>query len=188
MNTEIRRRDRAVTDKNEIRQIVDKTKILHLGLFDGEYPYIVPLHYGYEYRAEGDTFIFYMHGATEGHKLELIRKFPNCCIELENDIELVSGGKTACKYGSCYSSFIGRGSVFIVEDDNEKLHALKQLMRHQTGMDFPIPSAMLASVAVMKAEIPHYTAKARKKRKVNLAVIAKTVFSAIIPRRKHADK
>ncbi len=179
MNMEIRCKDRVVTDKNEIRQIVEKTKILHLGLFDGEYPYIVPLHYGTEYRDTDDTFVFYMHGAKEGHKLELIRKNPNCCIELENDIELVSGGKIACQYGSCYSSFIGRGRVSIVENEEEKVYALKQLMRHQTGMKFPIPPAMLSSVAVMKAEIPHYTAKARRKRKVNFAMIFK-VFSSLL--------
>ncbi len=183
MNTEIRRKDRAVTDKNEIRRIAEKTKILHLGLFDGEYPYIVPLHYGYEYREADDTFVFYMHGAKEGHKLELIRKEPKCCIELENDVELVSGGKVACQYGSCYSSFIGRGTVSIVEEPEEKTHALKLLMRHQTGMNFPIPPAMPDSVAVLKAEITHYTAKARRKRKVNFAMLFK-VFSSLLNRRK----
>ena len=43
-------------------------------------PYIVPLHYGYEY-TEG-ILIFYMHCAKEGHKLDLIRSNPNVCIEV----------------------------------------------------------------------------------------------------------
>ena len=54
----MRRRDREVTDIDEILRIVDKAKILHLGLFDTDYPYIVPLHYGYEYR--DGNLIFYM--------------------------------------------------------------------------------------------------------------------------------
>lgn len=53
----MRRRDREVTDIDEILRIVDKAKILHLGLFDTDYPYIVPLHYGYEYR--DGNLIFY---------------------------------------------------------------------------------------------------------------------------------
>lgn len=57
----MRRKDHEVTDINEILKIVDKAKILHLGLFDGEYPYIVPLHYGYEYK--NGNLIFYMHCA-----------------------------------------------------------------------------------------------------------------------------
>lgn len=76
----------------------EKAKVLHLALFDADYPYIVPLHYGYEY-TEG-ILIFYMHCAKEGHKLDLIRSNPNVCIEVESDVELISGREVACKYGA----------------------------------------------------------------------------------------
>ena len=65
----MRRKDREVTNIIEILQIIEKAKVLHLALFDADYPYIVPLHYGYEY-TEG-ILIFYMHCAKEGHKLDL---------------------------------------------------------------------------------------------------------------------
>ena len=94
----MRRKDREVTNIIEILQIVEKAKVLHLALFDADYPYIVPLHYGYEY-TEG-ILIFYMHCAKEGHKLDLIRSNPNVCIEVESDVELISGGDVACKYGT----------------------------------------------------------------------------------------
>ena len=71
----MRRKDREVTNIIEILQIIEKAKVLHLALFDADYPYIVPLHYGYEYK-EG-ILIFYMHCAKEGHKLDLIRSNPN---------------------------------------------------------------------------------------------------------------
>ena len=74
----MRRKDREVTNIIEILQIIEKAKVLHLALFDADYPYIVPLHYGYEYK-EG-ILIFYMHCAKEGHKLDLIRSNPNVCI------------------------------------------------------------------------------------------------------------
>ena len=90
----------------EILQIIEKAKVLHLALFDADYPYIVPLHYGYEYK-EG-ILIFYMHCAKEGHKLNLIRSNPNVCIEVESDVELISGGDVACKYGASFASVIGR--------------------------------------------------------------------------------
>ena len=54
----MRRKDREVTNIIEILQIIEKAKVLHLALFDADYPYIVPLHYGYEY-TEG-ILIFYM--------------------------------------------------------------------------------------------------------------------------------
>lgn len=103
----MRRVDREVRDINEILKIVDKAKILHLGLFDIEYPYVVPLHYGYEYK--DGILIFYMHAAKEGHKLDLIRRNRNVCIELECDVEEIPGGDIPCKYGSTFASVIGRG-------------------------------------------------------------------------------
>ena len=129
--------------------------------FDGAYPYIVPLHYGYEY-AEG-ALVFYMHGAKEGHKLDLIRRDPNVCVELECDIELVSGGDDPCWYGSAFASVIGRGRVEIVGDEREKSKGLKLLMRNQTGRDFDIDARMASAVTILRASVPEFTAKSRPK-------------------------
>lgn len=91
----MRRKDREVTNIIEILQIIEKAKVLHLALFDADYPYIVPLHYGYEYK-EG-ILIFYMHCAKEGHKLDLIRSNPNVCIEVESNVELISDYSVAAE-------------------------------------------------------------------------------------------
>ena len=45
----MRRKDREIKDTEDIINIVSRAKILHLGLLDEVYPYIVPLHYGYEF-------------------------------------------------------------------------------------------------------------------------------------------
>ena len=42
----MRRNDREVRDRAEIQRILEVAKVLRLGLTDGDYPYIVPLHYG----------------------------------------------------------------------------------------------------------------------------------------------
>lgn len=68
----MRRNDREITDKNKIKEIISKSKVLHLGLFDEIYPYIVPLHFGYEF--SNDTIFLFVHGAKEGHKIDLINK------------------------------------------------------------------------------------------------------------------
>ena len=159
----MRRKDREVTDINEILQIVSKAKILHMGLFDENYPYIVPLHYGYEYAEDKHELVFFMHGAKEGHKLDLIQNNPNVCIELECDIELVPGGDNPCKYGSTYASIVGNGHVEIVDDEQEKVRGLKLLMKNQTGKEFDIDARMTSSVAVLKASLSEFTAKSRPK-------------------------
>ncbi len=159
----MRRKDREVTDIQEILQIVGKAKTLHLGLIDGDHPYIVPLHYGYEYAEDKHELTFYLHGAKEGHKLDLIEKNPNACIELECDIELVSGGDNPCKYGSTYASVIGKGRVKILQDIQERIKGLKLLMKNQTGREFDIDERMASSVAVIKISLSEFTAKARPK-------------------------
>jgi 5-nitroimidazole antibiotic resistance protein nimB len=155
----MRRKDREVNEISEILKIADSAEVLHLGLFDGEYPYVVPLHYGYVY--EDEKLIFYMHGAKEGHKLDLIRENAKSCIELECDVEPISGGDIACKYSSSYSSIIAKGVCEIVEDSTEKLRGLNILMKHQTGKKFEINEQMAKAVTVMKFTAKEFSAKAR---------------------------
>ena len=130
-------------------------------LFDADYPYIVPLHYGYEY-TEG-ILIFYMHCAKEGHKLDLIRSNPNVCIEVESDVELISGGDVACKYGASFASVIGRGRAELTEDVQEKIRGLSLFMKNQTGREFNINEEMASTVEVIKVVISEFTAKSRSK-------------------------
>ncbi len=39
----MRRQDRMVTDIDEIKEILNSTRIIHLGMMDSDYPYVVPL-------------------------------------------------------------------------------------------------------------------------------------------------
>lgn len=159
----MRRKDREVVDIGEILQIVDKAKVLHLGLFDGDFPYIVPLHYGYEYTEDNRELTFFMHSAKEGHKLDLIGKNPNVCVELESDVEPVSGGENPCKYGATFASLMGKGHIEIVDDAQEKIRGLKLLMKNQTGREFQMGAEMAASVAVLKVRLTEFTAKSKPK-------------------------
>ena len=157
----MRRSDREVTDINSILEIVGRAKILHLGLFDKGFPYIVPMHFGYEF-SEG-RFVFFLHSAKEGHKLDLIKDNPNVCIELECDVSDISGGEIPCKYGSTYASVIGQGRAEIVREEQEKIKGLKLLMENQTGRRFEIDGNMAATVEVIKVVLSDFTAKARQK-------------------------
>ena len=156
----MRRKDREITDFNEIKAIVGKTLVMHLGLNDVEYPYIVPLSYGAEF-SEG-KIILYAHCAKEGHKLDLIRANPCACVEIENDIVPVPGGDDPCTYGTTYSSVIARGKVDILDESIEKIHGIKVLMKHQTGRDFEVNEQMADTVEILKFVSDSVTAKARK--------------------------
>ena len=157
----MRRKDREITRIEDILSIVDRAKVLRLGLFDDNFPYIVPLHFGYEY-AEG-KLIFYMHSAKEGHKLDLIRRNQNVCIELDCDTELMSGGDIPCSYSSSFASLIGRGLAEIVDDEQEKVRGLYLLMKNQTGREFEITTQMASAVAVIKVMVCDFSAKSKPK-------------------------
>lgn len=156
----MRRKDREVLDKTEIKNLLDKTRILRMSLFDGDYPYIVPMHYGYELL--DDKMVFYMHCSKEGHKLELIKNNSHACIELDNDINLISGDDIPCMYGSTFSSIISKGNIEILNDVNEKIHGLKVLMKHQTNRDFNFDEKMATSVEVIRFISNEYSCKMHK--------------------------
>lgn len=99
------RREREVTDINDILQIINETKILHLGLSDEGWPYVVPMNYGYEY-VDG-KLTFYLHGATKGYKFDVLEKNPKVSFALETDM-IPFEGKVACQYGMAYRSVMGR--------------------------------------------------------------------------------
>lgn len=152
------RREREVTDINEIIKILDKAKVLHLGLVDGDEAYVVPMNYGYT-MADGKLTI-YLHGAKRGRKIDLMRANPKVFFEMDCDIEPFEGD-IACRYGITYSSIMGRGIAEIVEDVEEKKKALSVLMKTQTEKDFVFEDKMVAFVSVIRIDVSEFTAKCR---------------------------
>ena len=161
----MRRQDRRVTEIEEIKGILNSTRIIHLGMMDGDYPYVVPLHFGFEFIDE--VLYIYVHGHYEGKKFDLIKANPHVFIEIDgSDEALVSGGDIPCAYSSVYSSVMGRGEATYLEaiDEaiDEKSHGLQILMKHQTGREFTFTEAMVNSVGVVQIKIVDYTAKRRR--------------------------
>lgn len=152
------RRELEVTDQAQIVEILDKSRVLHLGLVDDGMPYIVPMNYGYT--MEGGKLTVYLHGAATGYKLDVIRKNPICCFEMECEVQPFEG-KVACQYGTSYYSLMGRGKMTIVEDVEEKMQALSILMKTQTGKDFTFNERLVSIVSVMRIDVSEYTAKHR---------------------------
>lgn len=158
MKKGLTRREFEVTDRNEIIEILDKCKIVHVGMVDGDEPYVVPMNYGY--KIEDDQLILYLHGAEKGRKMSLIAENPKVFIEMNCDV-LPFQGKLACQYGTSYASLMGSGKAEIVEDTEVKKEALSLLMKTQTGKDFEFNDKMADIVGVIKVSVDEYTAKRR---------------------------
>ncbi len=152
------RREQEVTDIKEIQSILDECKVLHLGLVDGDEPYVVPMNYGYTL-ADGKLTI-YLHAATQGYKLDLIDKNPKVFFQMNCDIVPFEGEKP-CQYGIAYKSVMGRGIAELVDDVEVKKEALSVFMKTQTGKDFKFEDRMVSIVSIIKIDVIEYTAKCR---------------------------
>ena len=152
------KRERQVTDENQIRHILDAAKVLRLGLAVDNEPYVVPMNYGYT--LENGKLVLYLHSAVQGKKLDMMRANPKVFFELDCDLAPFEGEKP-CQYGLAYSSVMGRGTAAIVEDTAGKIEAMKLLMKTQTGKDFEFNEKLVSIVAVIRIDVAEYTAKHR---------------------------
>ena len=148
----MRRKDKEITDINEIEEVIKKATHCRIGLVDNDEPYVVPVSFGYERGA------LYFHGASEGRKIELIKKNNSLCFEIDTDVEVVNAEK-ACNWTMKYRSVIGVGKARVLETDEEKSHGIKVLMEHYGGGESSISQSVLGSVSVVKVDINNITGK-----------------------------
>ena len=153
------KRERQVTDEKQILAILDKARVLHLGLAVNNEPYVVPMNYGYT--MENGKLTVYMHSALKGKKLDMLRENPNVFFEIDCDMQPFGEGDIPCQYGMVYSSVMGKGTATIVEDVEEKIRAMKALMKTQTEKDFAFNDRLVSIVAVIRIDVDEYTAKHR---------------------------
>lgn len=152
----MRRKDREVTDFDSIVKIIDECEIIRIGLSDGEFPYIVPMNFGYT--VDGNRIKFYVHGAPEGRKIDLIRKSGKCSFEMDccQNIRLIPERKQATMD---YRSVMGTADVNILEDD-EKKKGLDILMnRYTETRDFEYDSKVIPHTAVFRLDVIEISAK-----------------------------
>jgi uncharacterized protein len=119
----MRRKDKEITDKKIIEEIINKSQICRIAIHDHEYPYIVPFNYGYH-----DNTL-YFHTAPAGKKIELIKKNNKVCFEIEYSSEVIKHDR-ACKWSAKYRSVIGFGELKIISDFEEKKRGLDIIMAH----------------------------------------------------------
>ncbi|GAB4282802.1 MAG: hypothetical protein Kow0067_03250 [Coriobacteriia bacterium] len=121
MSHHVRRTDRAITDPAHIESIIERGRYCTFALIDGEEPYAVALSYGYDACARR----MYFHVAHAGHKLDVIRRNPSACGHI-----VIDHGYTQGECEHPFESAVLRGRMRIVEDDEEKRHALQVLIGH----------------------------------------------------------
>lgn len=159
----MRRKDREVTDLNQIFEIVRNCSVAHVGMVENGKPYVVALNFGYE--RQGDALILYFHSAYEGHKMDILKENPNVYFQLDCVNEFITGTReNPCAYSWRYDSVMGSGQVEFIEDPEEKANALNCMIQHLGKIEdtFQFPEAMLKKTCVYKVCSTDITGKHHK--------------------------
>ena len=153
----MRRKDREITDFNEIIDIIKKCDVCRIALNDDEYPYVVPLNFGLD--VQGNQVFFYFHAAMEGKKLDLIAKDNRATFEMDCDHNFILyEERMSCTMG--YASVIGHGTIEIVADE-DKYESLTILMRQYHAEDFKFNTDMMKVTTVLKMTVTDMLGKRR---------------------------
>ncbi len=159
-NLGMRRNDREVKDISDIISIMRRCDVCRIALNDGAVPYIVPLNFGMS--ENGGKITLFFHSATEGKKLDLMRRSDAVCFEMDHGHRLYSDAEK----GYCtmeYESVIGYGRIRFIENYEEKICALQSIVDKYHPGGFEFGRAAVDRTAVYSLEVQSVTGKARKK-------------------------
>jgi len=150
----MRRTDREIQSREAIDQIIRAAGVFHLGLCQGDSPYVVPLSFGY------DGTSIYFHTADQGMKIEYMTANPHVCFEMEQDVHVIRE-EQACKWGQAFYSVIGFGTVHEITDPAGRMAAMEQVMLHYSGKEWEFDSETFSKIRLWCISIEQLTGKHR---------------------------
>ncbi|MFW9846812.1 MAG: pyridoxamine 5'-phosphate oxidase family protein [Candidatus Thorarchaeota archaeon] len=115
----IRRKEKAITDSNEMKSILEQAQYISVAMCLDNEPYLVTLSHGYE----RESNCIYFHCAREGKKIEILNQNSLVWGQAVIDKGYVQG---ACDHLYATTQFKGR--VTFLEDAEEKEHALRVMI------------------------------------------------------------
>ncbi len=148
----MRRKDKEISDPSEMEAIIRGAFVCRLALWDGDWPYIVPLCFGYR------AGVFYFHSAKEGKKIDVLKRNSRVAFLVELDVEPVKSA-SACRWTMKYRSVSGQGEVSFLEERPAKEEALRVIMAQYGEKEAQFSEENLKSVTVFQVRITQMTGK-----------------------------
>ena len=107
--------EREIRDREIIKAILNMCNVINIGFFDTEYPYVLPVNYGYEYN---EDLVFYTHHAVEGYKNKLIEKNPKVCVLAHKFIDHVKFSTHKSPHD--YRSVMAFGEIMVIPQSDDE--------------------------------------------------------------------
>lgn len=152
----MRRKEKEINDIGEIELIISKCDVCRIGFASDNVPYIVTMNFGY---SGGNEKKLYFHCASEGRKLEMIKKNHYVCFEMDTDHSLTTG-EQACDCSMEYSSVVGYGHISVVKEREEKIAGFNSIMSHySTSNEFKYNESSFERSIILRLDIQQITGK-----------------------------
>lgn len=133
----MRRKDREITNRDELVDILQRCDTVRVGMQGDHFPYVVPVSFGLA--VEEENIVIYFHCAKQGMKVDLLEKNPNVCVE--GDIFLGTN-KTEHGVTTRYESVIGFGKCTFLKESEAVLKGLQVMVEHYGYPDYPLEDCM----------------------------------------------
>ena len=153
----MRRKDREVTDYTQMLEILRSCDCCRLGLVDGEEAYIVPMNFGLA--QENGKLVLYFHTATEGRKIDLLKKQTSVSFQTDTGHRL-RPGENAGDFSYYYQCVMGKGTAELLSELEDKIRGFQSIMSHyspKSDWNFDVPC--LDRVYVIKLIVTDWTCK-----------------------------
>lgn len=151
----MRRKDREITDRNAINEIIRRCKVCRIALCEDGQPYVLPLCFGY------DGEYLYFHSANDGKKIEILKKNSRVGFELDILNEIITD-ENPCKWGAKYESVVGTGVAEFIESQQEKAKSLACILSQYGGVFNEFKDSFLSSVTIIRVTIISIGGKEKK--------------------------
>lgn len=111
-------REKAAYDKETVHEILDSALLASVGFVQDGQPVVVPMLYGRE------SEVVFLHGARKARVIRLLESTTTACMNVSH-VDALVFARSAFNSSMNYRSATVYGSPRLVDDRDEKLHALR---------------------------------------------------------------
>ena len=154
----MRRRDREVTNRQQILSIIDSCDVCRLGFADGNMPYVVPMCFAYQVN-EDESITLYFHSAGDGRKVDIMKQNPHVAFEMDTAHKLFDNATDACGFGMKYQCVMGTGTVRFINEKDEKVPVLDLIMKHYTKKHLPYRPEFIDATLIIALDVDSISCK-----------------------------
>jgi nitroimidazol reductase NimA-like FMN-containing flavoprotein (pyridoxamine 5'-phosphate oxidase superfamily) len=155
----MRRKEREISNITEIESIISGADVCRVAFANGDTPYIVTMNFGY---SGGKNPELFFHCATTGRKIDMMKENNYVCFEFDTGHEIYKGEK-GCDWGMKFSSVVGYGRLYVVEEDTERRAGLGHIMNHYGGSGLYLyDDKVLARTMILRLDISEMTGKSKQ--------------------------